>query len=569
MARNNLYKPKSTTTTHRIALYIRVSTEEQAENPEGSIRNQEERLRAAVKLQNMDKPFGEIVEVFIDRARSGKDTNRPELQRMLSAIRRNEISLVMVSELSRLSRSIKDFSEIWELMRAANCGFQSLRESFDTTTAAGEMVLYTMANIAQFERKQVSERVSANFHVRAARGLYNGGLLPIGYKLIPERPGFLEIDEESAEVIRVAFDAYLRQETLSKAAHWLNANGYKVKRETQGGNRRPRLGHFTIDNLHHILCNKAYLGIRRYFVKGVPKEAKAVWPAIIDEDTYARVQAQLREHHCRKKPESPNRYPYQLTGIVYCKTCGDRMAGKSAHGRNGKIGYYEHSWATKKQIYGGKACTCQPYRLQAKNLEPAVWEIVSNYLRSPKAAQELLRTAESLHQEKTQSTEVKKAKDKIRSLENQLEVLSERLAQLPKTVSPTPVFKQMEKIEADKSAMQTRLGDLQRLQGGIDATVPFKDYQSLLGALHRLANTPQGSSTRGKIIRTLVRRIDITPEGFKLSFQVGRNYVEGELARLTGSPSTKKNALIGSTSFTNGGPTRTRTWDQAVMSRQL
>jgi hypothetical protein len=48
----------------------------------------------------------------------------------------------MVTELSRLSRSIKDFAEIWDLMRAHNCSFFSLNESFDTTTAAGEMVMY-------------------------------------------------------------------------------------------------------------------------------------------------------------------------------------------------------------------------------------------------------------------------------------------------------------------------------------------------------------------------------------------------------------------------------------------
>ena len=148
---------------HRIGFYIRVSTEEQAENPEGSIKNQEERLRASLSLKNLERPgFGELAGIYIDRARSGKDMDRPELQRLLIAIRRQEIDLVMVSELSRLSRSIKDFSEIWELMKDQGCGFLSLRENFDTTTAAGEMVLCTIANIAQFERKQIGERVSAN-----------------------------------------------------------------------------------------------------------------------------------------------------------------------------------------------------------------------------------------------------------------------------------------------------------------------------------------------------------------------------------------------------------------------
>lgn len=156
---------------HKIGLYIRVSIEEQASNPEGSIKNQEENLRAIVKVKNIDHSFGDVTGVFVDRGLSGKDTNRPELQRLLSAIRRREITLVMVFELSRLSRSMKDFADIWELMREHGCGIYSIRESFDTTTAAGEMVLFTMANLAQFERRQISERVVANIRARATRGL--------------------------------------------------------------------------------------------------------------------------------------------------------------------------------------------------------------------------------------------------------------------------------------------------------------------------------------------------------------------------------------------------------------
>ena len=187
---------------YKIGFYIRVSTEEQAKNLEGSIRNQEERLKAQVKAKNREFNFGEVVDIFIDRAKSGKDTNRPELQRLLKAISRAEVDLVMVTELSRISRSIKDFSEIWELMRASGCGFLSLRENFDSTTAAGEMMIFSMANMAQFERRQVSERVSANMNARSKRGLYNGGSVPFGYELITDKPGYLAINEEQAKVIR-------------------------------------------------------------------------------------------------------------------------------------------------------------------------------------------------------------------------------------------------------------------------------------------------------------------------------------------------------------------------------
>lgn len=66
-----------------------------------------------------------------------------------------------------------------ELMRSCGCEFQSLREQFDTTTAAGEMVLYAIANIAQFERKRTSERISVSFKARAETGNLSCPHLPL------------------------------------------------------------------------------------------------------------------------------------------------------------------------------------------------------------------------------------------------------------------------------------------------------------------------------------------------------------------------------------------------------
>ena len=90
----------------RIAAYIRVSTQEQAENPEGSIKNQKERIIQTVKLKNMEGDFGVIVDFFIDSGLSGKDTNRPELQRLLRCIKNKEVNLVISTELSRISRNV-------------------------------------------------------------------------------------------------------------------------------------------------------------------------------------------------------------------------------------------------------------------------------------------------------------------------------------------------------------------------------------------------------------------------------------------------------------------------------
>ena len=386
------FKP-SKKSVHKIAFYIRVSTEEQAENPEGSIRNQEERLRATVQLKNsLEGHFGDVAGIFIDRAKSGKDTNRPELQRLLSSIRKNEISLVMVSELSRLSRSIKDFSEIWELMQRHECGFLSLRENFDTTTAAGEMVLYTVANIAQFERRQVAERVVANIQSRASSGLYNGGVVPLGYRINPERRGFLEIDPQQAEIVHTAFSAFNRDGSLSIAAKWLNANGFNFARKTQGGGNSPRLGHFTKQNLGNIIKNKAYIGVKTYNVRGEVREAKAVWEPIIDDKTFFRAQEILQRINRSMEAYNTKKYTFPLTGILQCGTCGERLCGKTAHGNGGKIPYYEHAWATKRQsCLVAKVFSCNPNRILAKIIEPKVWEVLERVLSNPKEAAALIK----------------------------------------------------------------------------------------------------------------------------------------------------------------------------------
>ena len=146
----------------KVAYYIRVSTEEQAQNPEGSIKNQEERLKLTLRLKNEMALFGEFAGIYVDAGRSGKDMNRPELKRLLKDIQAGAITMVMVTELSRLSRSIKDFSEIWEFMQRHECGFLSLRENFDTSTAAGEMMLYSIANFAHYAESGIMRSGKAN-----------------------------------------------------------------------------------------------------------------------------------------------------------------------------------------------------------------------------------------------------------------------------------------------------------------------------------------------------------------------------------------------------------------------
>lgn len=528
----------------KIAFYIRVSTEEQASNPEGSIRNQEDRLHQMVKLKNMESSFGEVTEVFIDRGKSGKDTKRSELQKLLDLIRLEKVDLLMTTELSRISRSIRDFSEIWELMQKHNCGLMCLRENFDTETAAGEMVLYTLANIAQFERKQVSERVTANIMARAKRGLYNGGPVPMGYKLIEDKRGYLDIEENHAKVIKKAFETFIKEETLSRTSKWLNDNGYSLKRHVQGGGRHMRSSQFTVDNVYTILTNPSYIGLKRFKEAGVEKRVKAVWQPIVDEGLFNRVGEILKKNKNRKKPHSPNRYPYLLTGITFCACCNDHLSGKSAHGKTKKIGYYEHSWRTKRNSgFSRKTLSCDNYdRVPATKLEAIVCDQVEKLLLSEELAKELVQKMQAQHKNNDSNKESLSLKSKISGMNSQLEALAERLSELPKSVSATPIFKQMEKLTEANKLYEKQLRALRESGEMIqEKPIEFKHYKSLLESLRGFWMIGD-SETRSKIIQWLIYKIEVNRDSVTIHYQLSENGLVQNTAK-AGSNSLSQNLM--------------------------
>ncbi len=515
---------------YKIALYIRVSTEEQAESPEGSIKNQEERLRRTVRDKIEDGSDAEIVGVFIDAGLSGKDTNRPQLQKMLARIRRGEINLVMVTELSRLSRNTKDFGEMWEVFHQYKCEFHSLREKFDTTNAAGEMMLHMMINFAQFERRQTAERIAASFRVRAERGLYNGGCVPLGYRIPEDKSGKLLVHEEEAEIVRTAFKAFLDRESLSLAVTWLNENNIRFNRKMIGGGR-PRTGHFLFESLHKILRNKAYIGIRVYRTNEGLKETKAAWPAIVDDITFQRVQEILTKNYRRKKPATPNRYPYQLTSLIVCGVCGDRLCGKSAWGKRKKIPYYEHSWISKIQnALPEKVYTCKPHRIPGTIAETIVWREVESVLTNPKVAEDLILEAKAIHARFDNSSEIDRLKNKIYGVTAQLDALTERLSLLPMEVSAEPIFKHMKKLELQKQDLEAKHYEMKNQGVAQDLPVSLSKYDEFVKAITtwKPNETPTPEQKR-KVIERLVDKIEIYPDEIKISFIMGSSKIEREL----------------------------------------
>ncbi len=359
--------------SYNIALYIRVSTEEQVMRTEGSLDSQKHRLNGFVDIKNMQQTnWGMVIESYVDEGLSAKDTNRPALQRLMRDLKNGRVNMVLVTDISRLSRSIRDFCGLIDMFKETKTQFLSLKEQFDTTTAAGEMMLFNMINLAQFERRQISERVSLNFHSRALRGLRNGGSAILGFEIDPNNKSTFKVHPSEVLLVKKVFDIYVEEGSLYKTAEKL--------REMQIPFKGSSSGNWNVQTLNNLLRNQSYIGIKEVNKgkKGIDPNGlslhekyqvvKASWPAIIDESTFYMAQKMLDENAQDERIRLSDKQTriYLVSGIATCGECGRALVGSAAHGRVNVIRYYTH------RPIEGQPVTCSTKRIQADLVETTI-----------------------------------------------------------------------------------------------------------------------------------------------------------------------------------------------------
>ena len=419
----------------KVGIYIRVSTEEQARIQDGSLVSQKNRIIEYVDHQSkMNKNWGSIIEFYCDEGKSAKDMNRPEFRRLLSDVQAGRISLIISTELSRLSRSIRDFCEIWDLLKKHNCNFITLREQFDTTNAAGEMMVFNLINFAQYERKQTAERISANWESRAKRVLFNGGTIPLGYDRNTKNKGELLINEQEAIQVQKVFEIFLSEGSVRKAQMKLTEIGIRNKSYinkhglAKGGNC------FSVDTLQSVLTNKIYIAKRRVKDKsGEITLIQAAWKPIIDEVVFNQVQERLTKNKNKYKPDEWKNHPFSLTELLVCGECGKPMGGKSGTGRSKEKHFYYGHAQIKNPFTKELAHECQIKNVRAPRIEEIVLNSLKQLLNDP----QLIEKWVSIYRSKV-NQELPEVQSRQKRIESEILAASKKVSNLVRRVSELP-----------------------------------------------------------------------------------------------------------------------------------
>lgn len=289
-------------TTNKVAIYVRVSTTNQAE--EGySIEEQKDKLSSYCNIKDWS-----IYNIYTDGGFSGSNTERPALEKLIKDAKKKKFDTVLVYKLDRLSRSQKDTLYLIEdIFLENNIDFVSLLENFDTSTPFGKAMVGILSVFAQLEREQIKERMQLGKLGRAKSGKsMMWAKVAYGYDY-HIGTGEMTVNPWQSITVRSIYDWYLSGKSITKIRDALNEN-------------YPKSPAWSYRIVRQILCNPVYCGYNQY--KG--EVYKGNHEPIVSKKVFDKVQEELKVRQ-RKAAETGNPRPFQakymLSGIAQCGYC--------------------------------------------------------------------------------------------------------------------------------------------------------------------------------------------------------------------------------------------------------
>ena len=258
----------------RCAIYTRKSSEEGLDQAFNSLDAQREACAAYIESQRHEG-WTLLPMRYDDGGFSGGNLERPALQQLLADIAEGKLDLIVVYKVDRLTRSLSDFAKLVEQLDAKNVSFVSVTQAFNTTTSMGRLTLNVLLSFAQFEREVTGERIRDKIAASKKKGMWMGGMVPLGYDVVDRK---LVVNEADAEQVRTIYRRYLELGGVAKLADTLKAEGFRTRVRTAKGGTT--YGGCSPSNgaLFKILTNPIYRGDVRHRETRYPGQHEAIVP---------------------------------------------------------------------------------------------------------------------------------------------------------------------------------------------------------------------------------------------------------------------------------------------------
>jgi site-specific DNA recombinase len=450
-----------------IALYSRVSTQEQAEHGH-SIDEQRDRLN-----KYCDAMSWTTRKEYTDAGFSGANTDRPALKQLIRDIKCGNVEKVLVYKLDRLSRSQKDtLMLIEDVFLANNCDFVSMSENFDTSTPLGRAMIGILSVFAQLERETIKERMFMGKEARAKQGKYGGSrFVPIGYDYVD---GELIVNDFEKLQIRQIFDDYIAGIGCRKIADRLNEKGFTHK-----------YGKWIEKSVRNVLTYKTYCG----YIKFNGVWHKGTHEPLISEEIFenAKKISEKKNADAEIYNRRQGKATSYLGGFLYCARCGAKMGKFVKRANNKRYMYYVCNSKVRREPSLIKDKNCDnPYQ-RMNELDQLIFDEILKLDFSSKTSKSNVKT------------DKKPILKQIERIDTQIDKLLDLYA-----LGNVPVHSlqaKIDKLNEQKLALETELDRSEEF-------LPLEQAAMIAGSFKDILENGDFDEIRS-IISDLIRKIEI------------------------------------------------------------
>lgn len=360
----------------RVAIYTRVSTEEQARGGT-SLETQDEKLTGWANL------FGHtIVDRYVDGGYSGKDGKRPELQRMMRDAETKKFEAVVTTKLDRFFRNLKLLLEHEERLRNLDISYIAVDDNVDTSKPEGRLMFHILGVVAEWERERIGQRIRDARIGSKLKGKVPAGKILYGYSRNEE--GKYQINDEEAQIVKRIFSLYVDERLgMGRVAERLNQDDIPT-----GGWGKC----WSDQRVGFILPHPDYTGNEHI-------------PAIIDKQTWRlaqkRIEMQNRRGHTKVE--------WLLQQLVVCGDCG--LTYRCQRYSSGRRVY--RCWGRNKIRHLDGSPRCNNIIVDADWLEKELWQSVRACLEdSELLRQSILNSLEKVEETRNEIAKLCEPTDK-------------------------------------------------------------------------------------------------------------------------------------------------------------
>ena len=364
----------------KVALYGRVSTDEQKENQ--TINNQKRELDKYIKNNGY-----KIYDYYLDEGVSGSIPfeDRTEGRRLLLDAKDKKFDLVIVLKTDRLGRNLKVMLNTVDAFSKLNIGFKSISEPYNTQTPEGKMMFSVISSFSEYDWNNIQRNSMRGKERAIDEGRWIGGVPPYGYVVNKEIKKLEMYDEKvllgkysEVDIIKKIYElCSLRKLSCAKIAEKLNSEGIPPYTEGKNKLKRKKARYWIGERIRNLIKDETYKGEKiigkRAKKDGLNKVIKV--SPIVSTDVWEKAQDVLKSNMIQSLRNTKRHY--LLTGKIKCSKCGRNFTGLA----NYNITYYScNNYRLKNKKNPSK---CFNKFIRADVIENEIWDDLKQFINNP------------------------------------------------------------------------------------------------------------------------------------------------------------------------------------------